>query len=207
MLYLFVISMASLGILWIQKRFFQAFSCKSIKMYGIYLLGILPAFGSLFLDVGGKSVGMYMTLYLIGYYVLAEDAVVEKIVKYRVWNLVVMVVADILDMHLFIWDRNSHSILNTIMMYITLWFGILTLIGFGQKSFDFTNKVTQYLTSHSFSIYIIHFVWVVAVQFYFGKITDKMWILYVITVILSYIMTMVSCAILEKGKMMLERLK
>lgn len=65
-LYLFLISMAALGVIWVQRRFFPQFSCRNIKMYGIYLLGLFPAIGSLVLDIGGKSLGMYMALYLIG---------------------------------------------------------------------------------------------------------------------------------------------
>lgn len=206
-LYLFVISMVALGVIWIQKRFFQDFSCKNIKMYGIYLLGFFPAIGSLFLDIGGKSIGMYMVLYLIGYYLLAEDVIVEKIVKYRVWNLIIMMAADILNVYMFLWDENANVAFNTIMMYITLWFGILTIIGFGQIGFNFTNGITRYLTSHSFQIYIIHFVWVIAFQFYFSKVTGNTWILYVIPVVLSYVMTIVSCEILEKGKLILGKLK
>ena len=205
-LYLFVISIVALGVIWLQKRFFHSFSCKNIKMYGIYLLGILPAIGSLLLDIGGKILGMYKALYLIGYYVLAEEVVVEKIVKNRVWNLIIMLAADILDVYLFIWAENANATLNTVMMYIALWFGILAIIGFGQKRFNFSNSVTRYLTSRSFQIYIIHFVWVVAFQFYFGKVTVNIWMLYIVPVVLSYIMTIVSCEIFERGNFILGRM-
>ena len=190
----------------IGKSYSFIFSCKNIKMYGIYLLGILPAIGSLLLDIGGKSLGMYMALYLIGYYVLAEEVVVEKIVKNRVWNLIIMLAADILDVYLFIWAENANATLNTVMMYIALWFGILAIIGFGQKRFNFSNSVTRYLTSRSFQIYIIHFVWVVAFQFYFGKVTVNIWMLYIVPVVLSYIMTIVSCEIFERGNFILGRM-
>nr|MDE7431021.1 hypothetical protein [Lachnospiraceae bacterium] len=149
--------------------------------------------------------GMYMVLYLIGYYVLAEDVIVEKIVKYRVCNLVIMIAADILDVYMFLWEENTNDTANTVMMYITLWFGILTIIGFAQKGFNFANSVTRYLTSHSFGIYIIHFVWILAFQFYFDKVTDNVWVLYVVPVVLSYIMTIVTCEILEKGKNVLRK--
>lgn len=197
-LYLFLISMAALGVIWIQKRFFPKFSCENITMYGIYLLGLFPAIGSLVLDIGGKSLGMYMALYLIGYYVLSEDELVEKIAKYRGWNLVIMVAADILDVYLFIWTENSHAALNTAARYITLWFGILAIMGYGQKGFNFTNGVTRYFTARSFQIYIIHFAWVVIVQFYLSKIMVNTWPLYLGTVALSYIMTIVSCEILNR---------
>lgn len=89
-------------------------------------------------------------------------------------------------------------------MYITLWFGILTVIGFAKKSFNFVNNVTRYFTSHSFWIYIIHFVWVVAFQFYVGGATDNIWVLYIVPVVSSYVMTIVTCEVLEKGKKALE---
>lgn len=200
LLYLFIISLLALGIIWIQKRVSSDFSGKNMKMYGIYLLGIFPAIGSFFLDIGGKSIGMYMALYLIGYYVLSEDTIVKKIVKYRVYHLVVMIVADILDVYMFLWEKNANAVVNTVMMYITLWFGILTIIGFARKEFNFVNSVTRYLTLHSFQIYIVHFLWIVAFQFYIDKITDNIWILYVVPVILSYVMIIVTCEVLEKGK-------
>ena len=206
LLYLFIISLVSLCIILIQKRFFHNFSCENMKIYGIYLLGVFSAIGSFFLDIGGKSIGMYMVLYLIGYYVLAEDVIVEKIVKYRVCNLVIMIAADILDVYMFLWEENTNDTVNTAMMYITLWFGILTIIGFAQKGFNFVNSVTRYLTSHSFGIYIIHFVWILAFQFYFDKVTDNVWVLYVVPVVLSYMMTIVTCEILEKGKNVLRKL-
>ena len=64
-LYLFIISMLSLGVIRAQKRFLHSFSCENIKMHVVYLLGIFPAIGSLFLDIGGKSMGMYLALYLL----------------------------------------------------------------------------------------------------------------------------------------------
>ncbi|MDE7425651.1 MAG: hypothetical protein K2N51_18480 [Lachnospiraceae bacterium] len=44
-------------------------------------------------------------------------------------------------------------------------------------------------------------VWILAFQFYFDKVTDKVWVLYVVPVVLSYMMTIVTCEILGKGKM------
>lgn len=197
-LYLFIISMLSLGVIRAQKKFFHSLSCENIKMHVVYLLGIFPAIGSLFLDIGGKSMGMYLALYLLGYYVLAEDAVVEKIVKYRAWNLIIMLAADILGAYMFLVDENVNGALNIAMRYIALWFGILAIIGFAKKEFNFVNGITRYLTLHSFQIYIIHFMWVVVFQFYFSKATDNIWILYIASVVLSYAMTFVSCEILKK---------
>ena len=199
-LYLFVISIVSLGIIWVQKRFFKDFSCNNIKTYGIYLLGILPPIGSLLLNIGGKSLCMYMILYLIGYYVLSEDIIVEKIVKYRIWNLIIMIVADILNMYMFLWGENVNSAVISIFMYITLWVGILAIIGFAKKEFDFVNNITTYFTSNSFYIYIIHFIWVIVIQFYFSKVIKSIWILYVVSVVLAYFITFLSCEILKKCK-------
>lgn len=202
-LYLFIISIVSLGVILIQKRFINNLSCKNMKMYQIYILGIIPMIATPILNIGGKSIGMYMTLYLIGYYVLAEDIIIEKIARCRVWNLIIMIVADIIDVYLFIWHENVNSIvnsINSIMMYITLWFGILTIIGFARKEFNFSNSITRYFSAHSFQIYIIHFIWIVVFQFYISKATENISILYIVPVVLSYFMTILTCEILEKGK-------
>lgn len=200
LLYLFIISFIALGIIWIQKRLCKTDACGNIKMGVIYLLGVLPAAGSFILDIGGKSIGMYFVLYLIGYYVMSEDSVIEKIAKYRVWNFIVMVIADILDVYMFLWDKNANPLVNDVMKYITLWFGILTIIGFAEKGFNFENSFTKYLTAHSFQIYIVHFVWLVVFQFYISKITNNTWILYIVPVVLTYFMTIITCEILGRKK-------
>lgn len=206
-LYLFIISIVALGVICIQKRFFNNLSCKNMKMYQIYLLGIMPMIATPILNIGEKSIGMYMTLYLIGYYVLSEDIIIEKIARCRVSNLVIMIVADIIDAYMFIWNENVNTTVNSIMMYITLWFGILAIIGFAQKEFNFANSITRYFSVHSFKIYIIHFIWIVVFQFYFSKVTENISILYIVSVVLSYFMTILTCEILEKGKSILRRLK
>lgn len=208
-LYLFIISILSLGIIWIQKRFFYNFSCKNIRKHQIYLLGMIPIIATPILNVGEKSIGMYMSLYLIGYYVFAEDVVIEKIAICRVWNLVIMIVADIIDIYLFIWHENDNSIvnsINSIMMYITLWFGILTIIGFARKEFNFSNSITRYFSAHSYKIYIIHFIWIVVFQFYISKAIENIGILYIIPVVLSYFMTILTCEILENVKKIIKKL-
>lgn len=98
---------------------------------------------------------------------------------------------------MFIWADNANGILNSIAMYFTCLFGILTLLGFGKACFNQNNRVTRYLTERSFSIYIFHFMWIILFQFYLGRVTDNIIALVLGTVLGSYIMTLVTCEIIR----------
>jgi len=158
LMYLFVISMICLLLIGLQKRLMPGFSFGTMSFLGLVGLVLLFPCASMLLNIGGKSIGLYMLLYLIGYYIIVEDNVMEKIVKYRCMCLLIFIVSDVADVYLFIWADHANEILNTITMYFTCWFGILTLLGYAKSYFNQNNRLTQYLTKRSFLIYIFNFL-------------------------------------------------
>ena len=198
LLYLFIISMICLGLIALQRKYYPKLNFENMSTGWIVLLGVLLPPASLVLNIGGKSIGFYMVLYLIGYYIFSEDKIVDRIVKYRHIFLAIMLVSDAADVYMFIWADHANEIINSIAMYLTCWFGILTLLGFGKNKFAQNNKTTRYLTSRSFSIYIFHFIWVVIFQFYLSKITDHTIVLFGITVLGSIIMSLITSEIIRR---------
>jgi peptidoglycan/LPS O-acetylase OafA/YrhL len=91
-----------------------------------------------------------------------------------------------------------NEILNGVAMYLTCWFGILTLLGFAKIGFNQNNKLTRYLTQRSFSIYLFHFLWVVLFQFSLSKVTDNTVVLVLATVTGSFFMTLVTCEVIRR---------
>jgi peptidoglycan/LPS O-acetylase OafA/YrhL len=198
LLYLFIISMICLVIIVLQRKYFPKLNFENVNTRWIVLLGVLLPPASLILNIGGKSIGFYMVLYLIGYYIISEDKVMDRIEKYRYTFLVIMLISDVADVYMFIWANHANELLNSLAMYLTCWFGILTLLGFGKTGFDQNNKITRYLTSRSFLIYIFHFIWVIIFQFYLSKITDNMIVLISITVSGSIIMSLITSEIIRR---------
>lgn len=80
-------------------------------------------------------------------------------------------------------------------MFLSCWFGILALPGIGKRYFNHNNRITRYLSSRSFTIYLFHFVWVGAIQFYASRITQITLVIIVLSVVGGFVLTMITCEI------------
>ena len=198
LLYLFVISIICLSFIALQRKYFPKLSFEKWDVAGIILLGIVLPPSSLIFNIGGKSIGLYMMLYLLGYYIFSEDKHMDRIVRYRHLFLVIMLIFDATNIYLFLWAKQANEILSTIAMYSTCWFGILALLGFGKSKFNQRNRITRYLSSRSYLIYIFHFLWVILIQFYLSKISEKTIVLYVFTILGSFLMTLITSEIVRR---------
>ncbi|MBP5491562.1 MAG: acyltransferase family protein [Clostridiales bacterium] len=189
LLYLFVISLLAVGIIAIQKKCI-AKRVKTIPTWVILLFGLpLPLFND-WLSIGGKSLVEYLYVFLLGYYVFSDDAVIERISKWKVPFLLIGVVSGILDVYLFLWSGTSYATLNTIARFVTEWFMILGLLSFGSEHINFNNKISAYLSRTSFAVYSLHFIFVVVTQYLFADVfAGNKVLLFLVPVILSYILT------------------
>lgn len=198
MLYLFLVSCICLGVIALQRKYFKKLDLSNMNMGLVAACGLFPVMLTRVLDFGGKSIGSYFALFLLGFYVISEDNILDKLHKYRYVSLAIMIVADILDVYMFIWMDDANSTLNTIAMVITRWAGILAILGLAKNSFNQHNKVTTYLSRHSFVFYIFHFMWLVIFQYYLSKRTSNTVVLYVIPVIGTYIMNFITIEIVTR---------
>ena len=189
LLYLFVISMVSLGIILLQKKLLPKMN-GNLPLWAVILLGLpLPLFSNL-LSVGGKSYVEFLYIFLVGYYVFANDSVTEKIAKYRFVFLPIGLLACTAYVICFIWLNVPTEWVNDIFIYVGRWFMILGLIGIGKKHMEFHGKGFSYLSRISFAFFSIHFVIVVVMQYVFTKsLRNNIILLYLVPVVLSYILT------------------
>lgn len=200
LLYLFLISVLSLGIICLQKRFWkvkQEDYLAGINIGAIYLLGLLPAVFKPVLDIGGKSIGAFFSLFLLGYYILSQEEVLAQIKKYRVLSLLIFLAADILDAYWFLYCEQADERLNTAVMQIALWTGILTALGFGSQYFDTSGKIARWLTGISFDFYIWHFMWLIFCQFYLQKFIVNGWVLFLGAAVAAYALTFATVGIIN----------
>lgn len=203
LLYLFIISLLCLGIISLQKRFVpklpQGFSLGNLsikqQLVMVYGLGIFPILLTPVLNIGGKSVGSYFAFFLIGYYVFSKEDVMTLVVRTRWINFGFMMIFDILDTYMFIWSDSANSAINTIAMYFTCWFGILAMLGLGKSYFNQNNRIMEYLKDRSFVFYIFHFIWVIILQYYTCKFTSSVFLLVIVSVVGTYILTFLTIEI------------
>ena len=146
------------------------------------------------LVVGGKSFAEYLYVFLIGYYILSNDEVLEKTEKYRYVSLAIGLAAGIADVYMFIWSGRDFGVVNTIAKAFTEWFMILALIGIGKHAWNHSGKVSKFLSQRSFLIFSIHFIWIVLFQYWFsGLVEGNILLSYFVPVVCAYPITF-ACA-------------
>lgn len=189
LLYLFVISLVCLGIILLQKKFIPKLKGNA-PLWLIILLGLpLPFIGGL-LEVGGKSFVAFAYLFLIGYYVFANDEVVDKIRRFKFVFLAIGIVCCIANVYMFVWSGTSYGMLNTAANYLTEWFMILALIGIGKDHLDGNGKIAAQMARISMAFFGLHFIILVALQYVMAHtFENNTFLLYLVPVVITYTLT------------------
>ena len=195
MLYLLVISVVGVCVITLLNTI-TVKSKKTIPFWMVLVLGLpLPLLSEL-LSIGGKSFAEYTYLFLIGYYVLADEEVVDKAEKNSFSLFSVGLIATILTVYLFIWSDVKLAFLNVITKCISEWIMVIALIGLAKRYLNFGGKTSNYMNKRSFLFYIYHFIWVVLFQYIlYGFVGNKTVVLFIGSVLLSYLMTFICCEI------------
>ena len=198
LLYLFVISLLALGLIAVQRKAVPRDNVV-FPLWYVILLGLPLSFLHDLLSIGGKSLVEFTYLFIVGFYVLSSDAIIEKLRQRRRIFLIIGLVSSLVNIILFIWtDIDKLKSLNTFANFVAEWFMILALLGYGKSTFDMADEKTSYLSYISFPFFSLHYIWLVLFQYLTAKFSDNTAVLFIIPVIASFIMTFVSCFILLK---------
>jgi len=206
LLFLYIVSMLSLGVIALQRKFLPRFDLAGVGWGWILLPVLVLPFANMVLSVGGKSLGYNLVLYLLGYYLLSEDHALEKIERHKGIFAGITVLFLIPCATFFIWIEGFSDLAWEIPMYFACWFGILAILGFGRTCLNFENRVTRYLSSRSFLFYIIHFGFVVAIQYTVSQFTRNTAILVLASVVGGYLLTFLACELLLLLRQTFQRL-
>lgn len=148
------------------------------------------------LSIGGKSLAEYTYLFLLGYFVFSDDKTIAKAEKYSPVLLPLGIAASVLNVYLFLWSGKDYGLINDIAKHLSEWLMIIALIGIAKRCFNKSGKLSDYMKTRSFLLYIYHFIWVVAAQYLLHKaVGNNNAILFFGTVIIAYIMTFICCEI------------
>lgn len=191
LLYLFVISLICVGIISLQKKIFPKADANP-PMWLLLLLGLpLPFIGGL-LEIGGKSIVEFIYIFLLGYYVFANDKVIDKISRFKFLFLAIGVISGIANIYLFLWSGKSFELINTITNYMTEWFMILALIGICKDLLNHSGKISTFLSQRSFAIFSIHYVPIVLMQYLVsGIFMSGSIMMYMVPVLFAYVVTFI----------------
>jgi peptidoglycan/LPS O-acetylase OafA/YrhL len=194
-LYLFIVSLISLPIVYfIPSRISRII--EKINIFILLLLFIIPLLGQFVANIGGKSIGEYFCYYIIGFFILSNDKIIDKCIKYR-WLLgILSIICGLLYLILI-----NFSQVNNILSVLGRFYGfcsILFILGIGKMKLNFSNRITIYLSKISFGIYLFHLPWVTIIAYYAIKFIQNIYLQAILIILLSIPFTIVSIEILGR---------
>ena len=197
-LYLFIVSIIMIPLMSLYIKSKKKLPYKKFNIIVLMSLFIIVLVCTPILEIG-KSIGEALACFALGFYVLSNDIVQDKLVKYR-WLLGGAFLGTML---LRIWLFNIGDLSGIwcdIVYRIYSWMGILFLLGFTKKYFNMTNKTLTYLSQSSFSLYYFHQTILVIIAFFTIKIVDNVWIQMLIIMMGTFVISVILYEICRRFK-------
>ena len=161
-LYLFIISMVCLPLLSYYNKHAKENGERRIPVILLIVLGVIPALVNPILNIGGESLCGFAAFFLLAYFLLAREDVLERLDRYRFPLLSLSIAGLALTIY---FDYTLRE--------LAAWIFILAILGLGRHYIDRSGKITGYLSGSSFGVYLFHQSWIVVAAFFIFKITDS----------------------------------
>lgn len=118
-------------------------------------------------------IGIYFTSFLIGYFVLSHNKIVEKTEKALPLNLFLATISAVTYSCLYLNENYASDIvLKSPITNFYAWSVSLAMIGLFKKYFNNRTKLSSYLAINSFGYYVLHYPCVVYVGYFFYVYTN-----------------------------------
>lgn len=103
--------------------------------------------------------GIYLFMFLLGYFVFSHDEVMEKLERICVpMGIIALAVGIFYTFYYYGRNYAEASILRLPFTNIYLWITILAILGLGKKFLNFSNKFSTYMTKNNFDFYVLHYL-------------------------------------------------
>ncbi len=137
--------------------------------------------------------GIYLTAFLLGYFVLSHDKAQETLEKMCLPMLLIGVVMGIAYV-IFYFGRNyaKEDVLRSLFTNVYAWVMTLAVLGCGEKWFDRQNAFCSYMTKTSYGFYVLHYTFVLIPCYYLKNSTSlPAWAVYIIALLIVFAGTFV----------------
>ncbi len=198
-LYLFVISMVLLPFM---KQYQK--SSKKLNSDRITVGKLLPLFLILLvcapiLEIGGKSLTEFATCFALGYFLLSDDRVQDKLEKNRVQLLCLFMAAYLLRF-IICFTGYGDTLLWDIEQRMITWFGILAILGWGRRYLNSSNRLTDYFSNAAFPIYYFHQSILVIIGYFTLKTVHITWLQFLLITAVTFLLTLLTYELLRRIK-------
>jgi peptidoglycan/LPS O-acetylase OafA/YrhL len=190
--YLFLISLLTLPLIYLYNKYNKKININKINFLLLLILFILPYVGRSVIRISEKGLLEEFMFYIIGYFILSNDAILEKCKKYCFLSLGMSIVCMIYIVIEYIYNINIPIFVNDLIKEYYAYCTIIGFIGLYGRYCNFKNKLTHYFSTISFGIYIFHFTWIVGIAFYLQKFISNIFLQLIIIIPLSLIFTIIT---------------
>ena len=123
-------------------------------------------------NFGGYSIGKNLTLYLLGYYVLSNDLMIEKLERNIRWLVSLCVIGTIVSAGMYY----KFFYYGDCWVNFIGWISILVLLVAGKNLLNKETRFTRYFNKASYPIYILHQSILVILAYYIVQMSDIMFV-------------------------------
>jgi peptidoglycan/LPS O-acetylase OafA/YrhL len=191
LLYLFVISLIALPLMrWYLRREKKIDSAR-FPLALLFALVLIPVLLSP-ISIAGKSLGLYLGLFLLGFFLLSQDGIVERLSRLALPLVCASALLIAAKLVLYFVLNLRTGLASDLFDALVMWATILALFGAGKRWLNGTSPVSRWLAASSFSIYILHQSVLVAVGFYVLKLVHKAGWQFLLIALVSLPLTLVA---------------
>lgn len=102
--------------------------------------------------------GFYIFSFLLGYYVLVHEEVLESLHKVRVVLLFLAVVVGVIYTAVHYGENyTTQTVLQSLFTNLYAWLMILAILSWAKAGLNFTNRFSKYMTKANFAFYVLHY--------------------------------------------------
>jgi len=171
-LFLFLISMVTLLLFRFVPYEKLAASVEKMPESGVLLL-FIPIWLMYYLgNFNGFSIGKSLALYLIGYYVLSNDVIIEKLERNIRWLAILCIIGTIASVAMYY----RFSYYGDLWVNFIGWLSILVFLAAGKRNLNKRTGFTEYFNQASYPIYILHQSILVALAYYIVRASDVLFV-------------------------------
>lgn len=135
--------------------------------------------------------GIYLTAFLLGYFVFSHDNVQEMLEKMGLPVLMISFPMGIIYTVSYFGENFADpGVLQSLFTNVYAWFMVLAILGCGKKWFDKQNRFSSYMTKTSYGLYVLHYTFIVIPCYYLKNYTTlPAWTVYMAALLIDFICT------------------
>ncbi|MCR4755817.1 MAG: acyltransferase [Lachnospiraceae bacterium] len=144
--------------------------------------------------------GYYGAGFFIGYFVFSHDEVIERLKKWFVPLLIIAIGLGVAFCILYFPENYADAPVNRYILFTSYgWFATLAFLSGGAKYLDYTNPFLSWMSSHSWGLYVFHYLGISLIAHYIARnALLPAWITYILTLVSAFVTAYALYAIISR---------